>query len=78
MAALSEDAPPEQKALLAAELAVLEESSGRFPWQDNLPDPIRLSLEPFRERLEAGYNPLTNQFELARNSRRGRFSFTTE
>ncbi len=48
------------------------------PWKEGLPERMSATLEPFRERLEATYDPAVNQFELARNRRRGRFSIQAD
>jgi hypothetical protein len=53
------------KDLLEAEIQAMEEDRFRLPWEDGLPDAIRSSLEPYRERLEQSYNPMTNPFELS-------------
>lgn len=49
---------------LAAEIKALEADPSRVPWQDGLPENVALSLQPFRERLEKAYSPMTNLFEL--------------
>lgn len=51
-------------AQLAAELSALRADSGRIPWQDGLPEPIRDSLEPYRDRLDASYDPQTSIVEM--------------
>lgn len=50
--------------LLEAEIQAMEEDRFRLPWEDGLPDVIRDSLEPYRDRLEQSYNVMTNPFEL--------------
>jgi hypothetical protein len=50
--------------LLKAEIQAMEEDRFRLPWEDGLPDVINASLEPFQDRLEQSYNPMTNPFEL--------------
>jgi hypothetical protein len=50
---------------LAAEIKALAADRLRTPWQDGVPGVIDASLRPFRERLEAGYVPVVNVFELA-------------
>jgi len=49
---------------LVAEIAAMKSDLLRLPWQDGLPDRIRESLEPFRDRLEATYDPMTAMFEM--------------
>jgi hypothetical protein len=49
---------------LAAEVAALESDSYRLPWEDGVPDVVRVSLEPYRERLEASYSSLCNALEI--------------
>ena len=58
-------------ATLAAEIEALESDSRRAPWQDGLPEAIRASVEPYRDRLDSTYNPATNPFELAHGEKRG-------
>jgi hypothetical protein len=55
---------PEWKDLLDAEIQAMEEDRFRIPWEDDLPDITATSLEPYRDRLEQSYNPMTNPFEL--------------
>ena len=76
--ALPEETDDSWREELAAESEMLERDSDRLPWQDGVPAPILASLEPFRERLEAAYNPSTNAFELLRNKRRGLWSIQAE
>lgn len=78
MEALGEDAPEDWKRRLGEEIRVLDKNHRRFPWEDGLPEPTRVSLEPFRDRLEAAYNPVTNPFELGRNRKTGRWSYRSE
>ena len=56
---------------LAGEIAALQDDPFRVPWQDGLPDPIAVSLEPYRAQLEASYDPRTDEFELARPRKEG-------
>jgi hypothetical protein len=78
LASLPDETPTGLRAALASEIAALEEDDHRFPWQDSLPETIRASLEPFREELEAHYEPMTNLFELARSRKSGPLSFTAD
>ena len=57
--------------MLEAEIAALEEDRDRVPWQDGLPEHLEAALAPHRERLESLYCPAAQDFELARNRRRG-------
>lgn len=50
---------------LEAEIEAMESNRYRLVWQDGLPEVIRKSLEPFKQRLESSYNPLTNGIEIA-------------
>jgi hypothetical protein len=61
----------EWRDVLAAEIAALQEDRFRVPWQEGLPAQIEASLEPYRQRLEATYDPLTDEFELQRVTKRG-------
>ncbi len=49
---------------VAGELTQLDVDLARIPWEDGLPEPFAVGLEPYRERLEATYSPATNPFEL--------------
>lgn len=66
------------KVSLQAEVEAMQSDRRRLPWQDGLPPPLQASLNPFRDRLEATYNPVANPFELTRNKKRGAWSYTTE
>ena len=48
---------------LDAEIAALEADPWRLPWADGLPPAIEASLEPYRDRFEAAWLPLTNAVE---------------
>jgi hypothetical protein len=50
--------------LLEREIEALEEDKDRILWQDGLPEVIEASLRPYRDQLEASYNPLTNALEM--------------
>jgi hypothetical protein len=50
--------------LLAAEIDAMESDRFHLPWKDRLPEPLRVSLEPFRERLEDSYNATLNPLEI--------------
>jgi len=50
---------------LEAEMEAMESNRYRLVWQDGLPEVIGKSLEPFKQRLEASYSPLTNGMEIA-------------
>jgi hypothetical protein len=63
---------------LEAEIAVMEREPGRFAWRDGVPPPLAASLDPYRERLESSYTPMTNAFELARNTKMNRWSYRIE
>ena len=51
--------------VLEAEMEAMDSNRYRLVWQDGLPEVIRKSLEPFRQRLEDSYSPLTNGMEIA-------------
>ncbi len=63
---------------LSKELEALRGDPSRVPWQDGLPTATEKSLNPFRERLEQTYNPVTNEFELSISRRQGSFGFRTD
>lgn len=50
---------------LGAEIEAMESNRYRMVWQDGLPEVTKRSLEPFRQRLDASYSPLTNGVEMA-------------
>lgn len=58
------EALSEWKDLLEAEIQAMEEDRFRFPWEEGLPEVIKASLEPYRDRLDRSYNAMTNPFEL--------------
>jgi hypothetical protein len=58
------EALSEWEGLLDAEIQAMEEDRFRLPWEGGLPNAIKTSLEPYRDRLEQSYNRLTNPFEL--------------
>lgn len=49
---------------VAAEVAALADDGYRMPWRDGPPQRTVASLEPYRDRLEAGYDELTNALEF--------------
>ncbi len=51
-------------AQLSAEVEAMNLESLRFPWEEGLPEQIRASLEPYRDRLAATYDPLTSVIEM--------------
>jgi hypothetical protein len=58
-------------ASLTAEIEAMERDPERYPWQGELPASTARSLEPFRERLEASYDPVSNLFELVVAQKKG-------
>ncbi len=54
----------EWRQILEREIEALEEDRERLLWQDSLPEVIEASLRPYRDRLEASYNPMTNPLEV--------------
>jgi len=46
------------------EIETLNENQDRIPWQDGLPEAIKLSFEPFKLRLNESYNEMINAVEL--------------
>jgi hypothetical protein len=78
LAALPESAGESWRQALAAEVEAMESQPRRLPWEDGLPEPLTASFEPYRERLAATFNPLTDALELARTRRRGRWSIEAD
>ena len=56
---------------LDEEILRLSEDHGRLPWQDGLPSALAASLDPFRERLDAGFCAAVATIELNQNRQRG-------
>lgn len=54
----------EWRQTLEEEIEALEEDRERLLWQDSLPEVIEASLRPYRDQLEASYNPMTNPLEV--------------
>lgn len=57
---------PEGKAwakTLEAELDALDQDPERIPWQDGLPEGLKESFEPHKERLNATYSKVVNMME---------------
>lgn len=52
------------RATLEQEIHQMEVDPGRLVWQDGVPPAIAASIEPFRDRLETHYDPVTNRIEL--------------
>jgi len=49
---------------LSDEIAAVEADPLRIPWEDGLPEVIAASLEPFRQPLEASYDPTCSVLEV--------------
>ncbi|MCP4572532.1 MAG: hypothetical protein GY838_09305 [bacterium] len=49
---------------LRAEASRMDDRSRRLLWENELPEPLRESLEPFRTRLEESYSPQVNAVEM--------------
>jgi len=58
------EAMPGWRDTLAAEVEAMNRSERRLPWQDGLPNRIAGGLEPYRDRLEQYYEPMTMAVEL--------------
>ncbi|MEJ2244898.1 MAG: hypothetical protein P8Y80_02250 [Acidobacteriota bacterium] len=63
---------------LEGEIEEMKNNEGRVPWKDSLPQKTAESFQPFRDRLEQTYSPITNPFELSLPTRRDLFSFSTD
>ncbi len=48
----------------------MKNNEERVPREDSVPRKTAESLEPFRDRLEEGYSPIANPFELSLPARR--------
>jgi hypothetical protein len=51
-------------AQLETELAAMKLESLRFPWEEGLPAQIRASLEPYSDRINETYDPMTSIIEM--------------
>jgi len=51
-------------AALAEEILTLRADDTRIPWQDGCPDPLRESIEPFRNELDAAFCEASTTLEL--------------
>lgn len=60
----TDPASDEWGASLLAEQRAMQRESLRFPWEEGLPAPLRDSLEPYRDRLDASYDPMTSIIEM--------------
>lgn len=63
--------PPEEIALLEAEIDAMESDGRRVLWQDGLPSAIAHSIEPYRQELDELYCSSTAPLELMINVRHG-------
>lgn len=57
-------APAAWRAALAKEVEAMDNERRRLAWEQGLPKAMRLSLEPFRDRLEESYDDMTGVLEL--------------
>ena len=64
-------ASEDEIAALETEIAILEENTGRIPWQDGFPTAITDAIEPYRDELDALHCPATAALELMLNEKRG-------
>lgn len=51
-------------ARMLAEMEAMRLETLRIPWEEDLPEQTRASLEPYRDRLDAAYDPLTSVIEM--------------
>ena len=61
---VTKDNPESWQNLLAAEVEKMKGNRRRMPWKDGLPEVLKQSIEPFRERLKASYIQLMNPLEF--------------
>jgi len=54
---------------LSAEVKAMAADRYRMPWQDGVPAEIGDSLQPFRDRLEAGFSRMADLFEVSTDIR---------
>ena len=55
---------------LEAEIKKMEDDSSRLIWQDGLPNALRASVIPYRERLDRVFCAATAGLEMEGNARR--------
>jgi hypothetical protein len=65
----SSEVPESWRSALESEIEAMESDRYRLPWRDGLPDVLESSFRPFRDRLEASYNPMANALEVAMDRR---------
>jgi hypothetical protein len=63
---------------LTDEIEEMKKNDARVPWKDSVPRKTAESLQPFRDRLEQTYSPITNPFELSLPTRQDLFSFSAK
>jgi hypothetical protein len=51
-------------AQMLAEMEKMRLETLRIPWEEGLPEQTRASLEPYRDRLDASYDPMTSVIEM--------------
>ena len=64
-AALQAEGAEEWREQLRGEYLLMKDDPRRILWEDGLPASVAAALEPYRGRLEAGYFPELNCFELS-------------
>jgi hypothetical protein len=74
---LPDEATEDQRQGLTAEIEAMEHDRRRYPWKDGVPPALAESIAPFHDRLAASYDPVSNPFELATQTRKG-WSITAE
>ncbi len=52
------------RVMLEEEKSAMDSARRRLLWEENLPESIRASLEPFAERLDESYSPILNVLEV--------------
>ncbi|MCP5103440.1 MAG: hypothetical protein GY950_08680 [bacterium] len=58
------DTPDTWPKALEAEIEIMKKQRRRMPWKEGLPGVLKLSLQPFAERLKACYGQLINPLEF--------------
>ena len=61
---IKQEADDDWRSRLEAEARAMKEGSLRLPWEEGLPERIAECLEPYRERLDAEYEPLTGILDV--------------
>ncbi|MCP4902441.1 MAG: hypothetical protein GY906_36210 [bacterium] len=75
---LEDGVDTEAKEVLKEEIVQLEDYDAVLPWEAGLPEPITVSLAPYRQRLDELFWPASASLDLMRNKSMGGIGVETE